>query len=461
MASPPLHHHLQQNRYRCISPRCAMKRSCRYLSDLPTPPDSKRLHTDGSSPETNERLHTGEENAALRQTCSASAENSKYEFITRWREESAVVMDHSNSSPGRKFAAFAPCPSPMESPGQAAQSVLTSVTPAHSSTNQSKSSAKRPSPPLFRGMLHAVGIGIVLRGLPDTHKAEVDRILGRDGQRGHISDADRAAADIWRNRVIEILGGTFIESDLVNALMVMLLSLSPMSRLACSNCNEWRKDATTSGPGKGPRESSADFNLATRVEDTYIPTPIEGPRPDIAVGLSFKKAVRPVLGRVKASVLPTLQEKNVLVGEPTFQARDLYFPFLVAEVKTGATSGSLFEAQNQAAGDATRAANIFQSVRARAIEAGWQDNGRPFLAPPFIFALTVEDSVVELWVHYFDAQERFFFFTKLGTWDAVDENSYRQLVGMLSRILLWGESTVQPLALGQLKFALQLVDPEL
>lgn len=135
----------------------------------------------------------------------------------------------------------------------------------------------------------------------------------------------------------------------------------------------------------------------------------------------------------------------------------LLFPFLIAETK-GLSTG-LIDAQNQAASSGASALNIHtrlhdfitSEIPAHPI------NSLPCHPQLFVFTITTEGPVHELWVNYRDGDE--FHMTHQGVWRPTGEKDALVFVERLARIMHWGLGVYREVVLQNVK-QIELIDRE-
>lgn len=135
-----------------------------------------------------------------------------------------------------------------------------------------------------------------------------------------------------------------------------------------------------------------------------------------------------------------LQSNGDLTSDPTAQGSALCFPFFIAEAKSGATGGNMFQAQNQAAVSGAMAINILRGLQKSYGDAGFSDDDLPLL----VFSAVNEGPVHELWAHYWNANKGSHSMTCIGVWRTTNAKGARELVGVVASILRWGASDLKP-----------------
>jgi hypothetical protein len=142
-------------------------------------------------------------------------------------------------------------------------------------------------------------------------------------------------------------------------------------------------------------------------------------------------------------MVEALQKSKALISDSSQQGQDLRFPFFLVELKSGATGGTLYQAQNQAAGDATAAYNLFRSLHAKIVVTDRSASEEMYKVLPFIFALTSEGPIHELWVHWYDPVPSRFYMSRDSIRDVTVERDGCSLVHVIAKVLSWGDTCVR------------------
>ncbi|PYI02887.1 hypothetical protein BO78DRAFT_389910 [Aspergillus sclerotiicarbonarius CBS 121057] len=173
---------------------------------------------------------------------------------------------------------------------------------------------------------------------------------------------------------------------------------------------------------------------------------VKDPRPDICVGVRAKaleKALAPTKGNEASNLLSKLQDNAELISYPYPNPIGLKFPFLVAETKSGATGGNLFQAQNQAAVGGSGALRMFTSLSQYHARVNKQANQCAQLLSIPVFSLTTEGPIIELWVHFHEADGTRFNMTRLHVWCMTIKSDCLGALIHISAILKWGSGELK------------------
>ncbi|KAF9886781.1 hypothetical protein FE257_011158 [Aspergillus nanangensis] len=142
---------------------------------------------------------------------------------------------------------------------------------------------------------------------------------------------------------------------------------------------------------------------------------LKDPHPSISVGISHESlthTLQSTHGDHALFLLHNLQKPGSLIGNPLVTPSTLRFPFLIIEVTSGATGGSLFQAQNQAAVSGASAINILKQIICPRKEKSPNVAGVDII--PLTFSVATEGPVCELWAHTWEEKERTYCMTNLG-----------------------------------------------
>ncbi|KAF2816717.1 uncharacterized protein BDZ99DRAFT_373539 [Mytilinidion resinicola] len=175
------------------------------------------------------------------------------------------------------------------------------------------------------------------------------------------------------------------------------------------------------------------------------PNSLSTPKPDITLGLAHTSFTP-----MQKTVLMLLQDDCRVLSEPHQAQIGLRFPFLVIESKGGAAGGNLIGAQNQAAVDGACALSILEDLRcvvARIMsQSDFVQYNQENIAmkqaeedkvPVFLFSVTTEGPLHEIWVHYRVGEA--YHITCCRAWRTTRWEDAREFVQTLARIVEWGK----------------------
>ncbi|KAK5168665.1 uncharacterized protein LTR77_005974 [Saxophila tyrrhenica] len=171
-------------------------------------------------------------------------------------------------------------------------------------------------------------------------------------------------------------------------------------------------------------DSSAGFSHKLR---TPKPTLTVGFTEDAVYGGSAAYREIP-LEEWKRSALPIIPVKPTWVF-------DVQLPYLLVECRSE-TNTSLLSAQNQAAVAGASALNIMQGIPHLAEQHGWE---------PFVFSLTSDGPIVELWIHFLTGRsgERYCM-AKLSYARLTDEKGTRKIAEDIAAVMKWAHTELLP-----------------
>lgn len=132
---------------------------------------------------------------------------------------------------------------------------------------------------------------------------------------------------------------------------------------------------------------------------------VKTPRPDFTIGFQHSTITNALinrgLSRLKADdFLGYLQEKQVLISDPTMDYLNVRFPIQVFEGKAYATGKTLFEAENQAAVSGACMVNLQQQLIDFYTGAFPQSDPPENSSPPLAFSICTEGPVIQFYAHY-------------------------------------------------------------
>ncbi|PKY01711.1 hypothetical protein P168DRAFT_54762 [Aspergillus campestris IBT 28561] len=192
-----------------------------------------------------------------------------------------------------------------------------------------------------------------------------------------------------------------------------------------------------------------------RVESTIPIFKLKDPRPDICVGLS-DDSLSGFLGTeggrgAAQNFLFDLQDTSTLISDPHVTPLNLRFPFLIIELKSGATGGNLYQAQNQAAVGASTALQILKNLAELRDTQDLDDENREgveesrestqamtSITSNMVFSITTEGPIHELWLHFRRPNKYDFYMVCLGIWRTTLKHGSLDFLRHLSAILKWG-----------------------
>lgn len=178
-----------------------------------------------------------------------------------------------------------------------------------------------------------------------------------------------------------------------------------------------------------------------------IPFTLKNPRPDISVGISDQGLAVALQSRQVINgkyLLNDLQETRELISDPGLTPLNLRFPFFLVEVKSGATGGNLYQAQNQAAVGGASAIEILKTLYQ---EPEGRSSNTAFPVVPgtmcqlLTFSATTEGPVCELWAHFWDAANKNHCMVNIDAWRTTCRDKAFDFVSKISTILNWGSET--------------------
>lgn len=184
------------------------------------------------------------------------------------------------------------------------------------------------------------------------------------------------------------------------------------------------------------------------------PNDLSTPKPDITLGLehtSFTPSQR--------RVLMLLQDECRVLSDPHQAQIGLRFPYFLVECKGGAAGGNLIGAQNQAAVDGACALNILGDLQWIVKEItslpDYVQYNQEYVtrnqrnqeeSPPFLFSVTTEGPIHEIWVHY--RVDEAYHMTCHRAWRTTRHEDTKDFVRTLSHIVEWGKNGFRNRILG-------------
>lgn len=202
-----------------------------------------------------------------------------------------------------------------------------------------------------------------------------------------------------------------------------LLSLATprLSAGAFTNLNITRREPPTE-PSATATETSETTGLST-TEDSDPSNPLMTPKPDIVLGLARRSFTE-----VHQLLLGELQDDGQLLSDPQLMQLGLQFPFLLVEAKGLTTGGNMMAAENQAAVGGACAINILRRLH---------DMDSGFSLPPFVFSITTEGPLHQLFIHYYTEDN--YQMTVHRAWRVNLQRDCNEFVLALARIVQWGQ----------------------
>ncbi|PWY94072.1 hypothetical protein BO94DRAFT_621526 [Aspergillus sclerotioniger CBS 115572] len=215
--------------------------------------------------------------------------------------------------------------------------------------------------------------------------------------------------------------------------------------------DDWRGVLSKAiGAFKGEMISiSNDRDWRTDLQPADYQFKLNDPRPDISVGLCacpIEEALKPGMGSAATGLLTRLQADAELISGPYPSCLNLHFPFLIAQTKSGATGGNLFQAQNQAAVGGCVALRILRNLseyHARiSVSNNVPDQCDQLMSIP-VFSITTEGPTIELWAHFQEENGSSFKMVRLNVWCMSLKNHCLEALIHISAILKWGSADLK------------------
>jgi hypothetical protein len=182
---------------------------------------------------------------------------------------------------------------------------------------------------------------------------------------------------------------------------------------------------------------------------------VKTPRPDITIGIDtdalISKFPSEILDPDQAEeMLQHLQQTTlnrdgrnepILCSEPTSQATQIRFPFLIVEGKSYSTGKSIFEAQNQAAVSGACALKILHDLAELEVAKN-ADGGGDYAKPanPLVFSVCTQGPIHELWAHYTTVENsiRKFNMVPVKTCHVTFRSSILEFLTAVDNVMSWG-----------------------